>query len=90
MCETSLKAAELLRARLKEMGWSQVDLANALGASTSQVSRWLSEERTPSLKMAFRIQDSPVGLPADIWISHGADESGEHAAIVSDTSSRTG
>lgn len=32
--------------------------------------------------MAFAIERE-VGLPASSWVSHGADESGEHSAISS-------
>jgi transcriptional regulator with XRE-family HTH domain len=77
-------AAERLRARLAELGWSQLDLANAIGASPAIVSRWLSGERVPSLGMAFRIQKSEAAIPADAWVTH-AEESGEHPALSSAT-----
>ncbi len=82
-------AAERLRERLNKLEWSQLDLANAIGVSPGVVSRWLSGERAPSLEMAFRVQRSKVAIPADAWITHDADESGEHQAIVP-TSSKTG
>ncbi len=72
---------ERLRARLKELGWSQLDLANAIGVAPPNVSRWLSGERVPSLAMAFKIERSAVGLPADAWVTSGADESGEHPVV---------
>lgn len=75
-------APERLRARLRELGWTQLELASAVRASPANVSRWLSGERTPSLSMAFAIERE-VGLPASSWVSHGADESGEHSAISS-------
>lgn len=69
-------APERLRARLRELGWTQLELAHAVGASPANVSRWLSGERTPSLDMAFRIQRSEVGIPADAWLSHDDESSG--------------
>ena len=80
----SQSTVERLRSRLKELGWTQVELAEAVRASTANVSRWLSGDRTPSLRMAFRIQRSAVGIPADAWITHDedeADESGEMSAV---------
>ncbi len=90
MGESQPVAAERLRARLRELGWTQLDLADAIGASPANVSRWLSGDRTPSLDMAFRIQRSDVGLPADAWVTHGADESGEHRAVAPPRRSETG
>lgn len=90
MGESPSVAAERLRSRLRELAWTQLDLANAVGASPANVSRWLSGERTPSLDMAFRIQRSEVGIPADAWVTHAADESGEHAAVTPSPSRSTG
>ncbi len=91
MGEVTSDAAERLRARLKKLEWSQLDLATALGVSTAVVSRWLSGERTPSLEMAFRIQNSKIAIPAEAWLTHAtADESGEHPAIVDVPNSGTG
>lgn len=76
---TPSEAAARLRARLDELGWSQVDLAKAIDVTPAVVSRWLSSERVPSLEMAFRIQESKVGLEAEIWRkppSSGADATG--------------
>jgi len=89
MPEIPQGAADRLRARLSKLEWTQADLAREIGASPAQVCRWLSGERTPSLEMAFRIQDSKIGIPAEAWVTHGdADESGEHPASTSRT--RTG
>lgn len=83
MAESSPGAAERLRVRLKELGWTQLELALAIGVSGAVVSRWLSGERSPSLEMAFRIQNSAVGIPADAWIDPpDADESGSHTAVA--------
>jgi transcriptional regulator with XRE-family HTH domain len=81
MGESTVPAAERLRSRLREIGWTQLGLAEAVGSSPANVSRWLSGERTPSLAMAFRIQNSEVGIPADAWLALGADESDEHPAV---------
>ncbi len=78
MPETS-ETAERLRARLKDLNWSQRDLASELKTSAAVVCRILSGERMPSLEMAFRIQNSKVAIPADAWVSHAdADDSGPH------------
>jgi|GEM_PF-4064403 len=77
MADPSTTAAEQLRARLKKLEWSQLDLATAIGVNPGVVSRWVSGERSPSLEMAFRIQKSKVAIPAESWITHAtADESG--------------
>lgn len=61
-------APELLQARLDELGWNQTKLAEVLGVHISQVSRWLSGQRAPSLDLAFRIERSKVALPAEAWV----------------------
>ena len=77
-------APERLRVRLRELGWTQLEFSEVIGASPANVSRWLSGERTPSLDMAFRIQRSAVGLPADAWVTHAAEESGDYPALADD------
>jgi transcriptional regulator with XRE-family HTH domain len=72
-------AGDRLRARIDELGWTQNDLADRLGVSAGVVSRWLSGERTPSLEMAFRIQNSEVGIAADAWLRSSPDDTGPHA-----------
>lgn len=57
---------QTLEENLERRGWSQTDLAERLGVSTAAVSRWLSGERTPSLEMAFRIEEL-LGIPAETW-----------------------
>ncbi len=84
MGETS-ETVERLRLRLKELGWTQREFAQACGASTAVVCRILSGERMPSLAMAFRIQNSALALPADAWVTHAnADESGDYPAVDAD------
>ena len=73
--------SDRLKARLDELGWSQRDLAREVKTSAAVVCRLVSGERAPSLDLAFRIEKSPVAIPASAWVSHAAaDESGEHTA----------
>lgn len=65
-----LHGAELLRKRLRELGWTQAELAERIGATAGPVSRWLSGERDPSLEMACRIQQE-TGVPVEAWRSSG-------------------
>jgi len=88
--EVDAAVVALLRARLKKLEWSQLEFATAIGVTAGVVSRWLSGERTPSLDMAFRIQRSKVAIPADAWVSHSADESGELTAVTSSDSGTEG
>ncbi len=76
-------AALRLQARLKELGWKAADLAEAIKVSPAVVSRWLSGGRVPSLEMAFKIQNSAVALPADVWLATPASE-GSAPTIPSD------
>lgn len=62
---------ELLDERLSELGWKPVDLARKLGVSEGAVSRWFSGKRTPSLEMAFRLENE-IGLDASVWRSSSA------------------
>ena len=64
---TPSEAALRLQARLDELGWKAAKLADVIDVSPAVVSRWLAGKRAPSLEMAFRIQNSEVALPADIW-----------------------
>ncbi len=56
-------------ARMAELGWRQRELAEGIGVAESQVSRWLSGKRVPSLLDAFRIERSVLGIPAEVWVS---------------------
>ncbi len=89
MGETSV--VERLRARLRELGWTQRQFAEAVGSSAPVVCRILSGERAPSLDLAFRIQRSEIAIPADAWVTHAsADESGEYKQASSSDVPRTG
>lgn len=68
MGKRRLSGGEQLAARLEERGLSQCDLSGKLEVSTSAVSRWVSGERTPSLEMAFRLEDE-LGIPAEDWLT---------------------
>jgi transcriptional regulator with XRE-family HTH domain len=75
MADARPDAPERLRLRLRELGWTQIELAVAVGASPANVSRWLSGERTPSLDMAFRLQGA-TGITADSWVSTSLNATG--------------
>lgn len=57
-----------LSARLTEIGWTQTRLARETGADESLVSRWVSDERTPTLDKAVAIARSEVAIPVDAWV----------------------
>jgi plasmid maintenance system antidote protein VapI len=57
---------EALIDKLAELGLSQTDLAARVDATGASVSRWISGERTPTLEMAFRIEDV-IGLSPAVW-----------------------
>ncbi len=61
-----VRAAVKLRACLKEKGWSQSRLSEEISASNSEVSRWLSGDRKPSLKFACRLSVA-LGIPVEEW-----------------------
>lgn len=61
-------APEMLRRRLRELGWSQAEFAARVGASPSQVCRWLSGDRTPSLKHGLAVERA-TGVRASAWVS---------------------
>ena len=95
MADTTPSGAALrLQARLEELGWKPAKLAEAIDVSPGVVSRWLAGKRVPSLEMAFKIQNSEVALPAEIWLAAASvedagsardlssEESGDHATAV--------
>jgi transcriptional regulator with XRE-family HTH domain len=49
--------AENVRAKLKEIGWIQADLADAMGITLSATNGFLTGHRGVSLKQAKRIAD---------------------------------
>lgn len=66
MGKTRVTAAERLRLRLEEKGWSRLRLCEAVDVSPAVVSRWLSGDRTPSLEMACRLE-AALGIPVEAW-----------------------
>lgn len=58
---------------MTELGWNQTDVANDVGTTDGNVSRWLSGRRKPSLKMAFRLQVSQLSIPAHAWIANATE-----------------
>ena len=61
-----VSAAQRLRERLDEKGWTQTRLSEEIGTTDAAVSRWLSGERTPNLEMACRIETA-LGIPVEAW-----------------------
>ncbi len=59
-------AAAQLRLTLAELGWSQAALSEAIDVSKSVICRLISGDRTPTLTVAFRLEDA-IGLPARAW-----------------------
>ena len=53
--------AHLVLPRLEELGWTRHRLAEVLGVPDGTVSRYISEEREPVLKVAVKIADA-LGL----------------------------
>lgn len=51
---------------LRTKGWSQGDLATALGTTTSLVNRWLHGDRRPGRRFAREIE-RVMGVPVDAW-----------------------
>ena len=52
---------------MEERGWNQTQLSAAMDVEPAVVSRWLSGARTPSLRMAHRIEER-LGIPAEEWL----------------------
>lgn len=46
---------------------SRLELCERIGADPSQVSRWVSGERAPSLRYASKLQKE-LGIPIDAWL----------------------
>jgi plasmid maintenance system antidote protein VapI len=61
------RAAKLLRERMTERGMKPTELATELRVADSVVSRLLSGEREPSLRLAMRIEHK-LGLPGNTWV----------------------
>ncbi|WP_146648240.1 helix-turn-helix domain-containing protein [Labilithrix luteola] len=55
-----------LALRLAERGWSQSDLSRELDLSRGTVSRWVSGKRTPTLKLAVKIE-ALLGIRVEDW-----------------------
>lgn len=62
-----LTVGERLAVRLEETGLNQSELSARLGVFDSAVSRWISNKRRPSLRMAIAIEKM-LGIPAESWL----------------------
>ena len=65
-------ARDAFRARLKELGLTQADLARRLGVSRQVVSYYVNGERVPSLVRAVQIE-SITGTPPRLWVNGVVD-----------------
>jgi len=61
-------AVKRLKAELARRDWSQNELARKLGTDSAVVSRWMTGQRTPELKLAVAIERL-LGIPAAAWIA---------------------
>lgn len=55
-----------LRNALARRGWTQTDLAQALGINSGTVNNWCTSRRRPNVTFALEIQ-SLLGLPLTTW-----------------------
>jgi len=56
--EKNLDISEQVLDLLKDKGWSQKDLAKALGKSTAEVSKWLSGTHNLTLRSIAKMEDA--------------------------------
>lgn len=71
--------AQVLRALLERLGWSQTRLKRELGTEQA-ISHWLFGDRCPGLGAAVKIRNV-LGLPVDLWLAPPASDA-EVARIV--------
>lgn len=57
---------EALRTALARRGWTQADLASALGINSGTVNNWCTSRRRPNVTFALEIQ-ALLGLPLTTW-----------------------
>lgn len=63
---------DLARARREELGWTQRELADALGSSPSRVSKLETGDATVSVDLVLRALEV-MQLPYDVAVDDGAD-----------------
>lgn len=71
--------AQVLRALLERLGWSQTRLKRELGTGQA-ISYWLFGDRCPGLEAAVEIRNK-LGIPVDLWLQPPVDEA-ELARVV--------
>lgn len=64
--------AQVLRALLARLGWSQTRLKRELGTEQA-ISHWLFGDRCPGLEAAVKIRNV-LGLPVDLWLESPASD----------------
>jgi ribosome-binding protein aMBF1 (putative translation factor) len=58
----SLQVASLILARLRELGWKQVDLADEMNVKPQQVNKWVKGKENFQLSTLIKLQ-SALGIP---------------------------
>ncbi len=64
--DKNLDISQQVYALLKEKGWSQKDLANALGKTNAEISKWLSGSHNITLRSIAKME---AALDADIILT---------------------
>lgn len=67
MARSRLTVGEQMVRRLAERELTRDDLCRILGVTPGAVSRWISGQRTPTMRMAFRIRRE-LGIPVEAWL----------------------
>lgn len=75
---TLSKGARELRAWIRRSGLKQVEAARRFGVTQSELSRWLSGERVPTLAKAV-IVEAETGILERAWTDISRADSGEAA-----------
>ena len=65
------RAIRAVESELQKRGWTQSDLARAMGTSSGTVNRWLTGERTPDLAMALKLEEV-LAVPVRLWAEEAA------------------
>lgn len=67
-----MSIAEILRIRRKAQGWTQADLAEAVGVSVKTVSNWENDRTVPDIQSLIRLSHL-YGLSLDNLLTEGSD-----------------
>lgn len=68
---------EALVSALGRRGWSQLDLARALGVNSGTVNNWCMSRRRPSLPFALEIH-ALLGIPLNTWAKRRSPVHSDH------------